>query len=112
MKSLIVDGRVSPYPDLIITTGIPFTQTTYFRLITVGNFAVQKYADKVNSNGTSIELKTFVCGIKKGSKKFRKVLEHGIQTPKVEELRVVQTFFRLVGTEMPDPAILGRLHTV
>ncbi len=70
MKSLIVDGRVSPNPDLLITTGIPFTQATYFRLITVGNFAVQKYADKENSNGTSIEVKTVVCGIKKGSKKF------------------------------------------
>jgi hypothetical protein len=112
MKSLIVDGRVSPYPDLLITTGIPFTQATYFRLITVGNFAVQKYADKENSNGTSIELKMFMCGIKKGSKKFRKVLGHGIRTTKVEDLRVVQTFFRLVGSDIPDPAILGRLHTV
>jgi len=54
----------------------------------------------------------FMCGIKKGSKKFRKVLGHGIRTTKVEDLRVVQTFFRLVGSDIPDPAILGRLHTV
>jgi hypothetical protein len=68
MKSLTVDGRVSPYPYLIITTGIPFTQAMYFQLIMVGNFAMQKYAAKGKSNGTSIELKNFVCGIKKAVK--------------------------------------------
>jgi hypothetical protein len=112
MHVLIENGRVTQFQNLIGRTGIPFTQAIYLRLVTAGNFAVQKYAGKSNSNGSSVTLKGYVAGIKKGSKRFRRTFEYGAQSIPVQELRVVQTFFRLIGTDVPDPTAVGKLHTI
>jgi hypothetical protein len=74
MGELLRDGRVVQYHQLVASTGVPFRQIMYFRLLTVGNFALLKYANKTNSNGTSMSMKDFVCKTKKGSKRFRIVL--------------------------------------
>jgi hypothetical protein len=112
MGSLIVDGTVLNFQNFLDATGIPFTQVMYFRLVTVGNYAVEKYAKKPASNGTNIPLKEFVCRTKKGSKRFRRVLASSVLTVPVENLRVVQTFFRLLPAEVPDSNIVGKLHGV
>ncbi len=112
MDSLIVDGSVVPYQRLVDSTNIPFTQAVYLGLITAGNYAVEKYAGKNNSNGTNMPMKDFVCRSKKGSKRFRRVLEKNNQAVTIENLRVVQTFFRLVPAEISDPAAVSRLHCI
>ena len=112
MNILIEDGAVVSYQRLLASTNIPFTQAVYFRLVTAGNFAIEKYAGKTNSNGNNIPMRNFVCGSKKGSKRFRKVLEKNDSAVTIENLRVVQTFFRLVPAEIPDPAAVSRLHCI
>jgi hypothetical protein len=74
MHDLLIDGRVVSFQQLVTSTGVPFTQLMYFRLITVGNFALDKYAAKANSNGTSLSLRDYVCRTRKDSKRFRLVL--------------------------------------
>ncbi len=91
-------------------TGIPFTQVMYLRLVTVANYAVQKYAKKPASNGTDMSLREFVCRTKKGSKRFRRVLSLLDHKVPVENLRVVQTFFRLLPVEIPDPNVVRKLY--
>ena len=112
MNILIEDGAVVSYQRLLASTNIPFTQAVYFRLVTAGNFAIEKYAGKANSNENNIPMRNFVCGSKKGSKRFRKVLEKDNNVVTIENLRVVQTFFRLVPAEIPDPAAVSRLHCI
>jgi len=112
MSTLIVDGNMTPFRILLETTGIPFTQVMYFRLVTVVNYAVEKYANKTKSNGTDMSVREFVCRTKKGSKRFRKVLTLEDQTVPIENLRVVQTFFRMLPAEVPDGTFVGKLHSI
>ncbi len=112
MNLLIVNGVIVNYQELIQTTGIPFTHAIYFRLISVSNYAVLKYANKVSSNGTSLEMCGYILKVKKGSKRFRRVLSQKNQEPQIENLRVVQTFFRFLNTDVPDPAVVGKLHGI
>jgi hypothetical protein len=53
-----------------------------------------------------------VCRTKKGSKRFRRVLSLKDQTVPVENLRVVQTFFRMLPAEVPDSTFVGKLHCI
>jgi hypothetical protein len=53
-----------------------------------------------------------VCRTKKGSKRFRIVIAYKNQPSQIENLRVVQTFFRLLPAEIPDPATVGKLHCI
>jgi hypothetical protein len=43
--------------------------------ITAGKFAITKYANKAGSNGTSLPMSWYLQRAKKGSKKFRKLIE-------------------------------------
>jgi hypothetical protein len=112
MNSLIVNGVIVNYQELIQSTGIPFTQAIYFRLISVSNYAVLKFANKANSNGTSLEMCGYIRKVKKGSKRFRRVLSQKNQEPQIENLRVVQTFFRFLNTDAPEPVVIGKLHGI
>jgi hypothetical protein len=112
MSSLISEGNVVRYQQLLDSSGVPFTQVIYLRLLTAGNFAIEKYAGKPKSNGTTMSIKVYVCKAKKGSKRFRRVLAHSVSTVEIENLRVVQTFFGLLSVPIPDPAIIGKLHGI
>jgi hypothetical protein len=112
MCDLVRDGRVLQYNPLVASTAVPFTQVMYFRLLTVGNYALLRYANKTNSNGTSLPMKDFVCRTKKGSKRFRMVLAKVKVSVEVDKLRVVQTFFRLIPADVPDPVTVGKLHCI
>jgi hypothetical protein len=46
MNSLISEGNVVRYQQLLNSSGVPFTQVIYLRLLTAGNFATEKYAGK------------------------------------------------------------------
>jgi hypothetical protein len=112
MCDLVRDGRVLQYNPLVASTAVPFTQVMYFRLLTVGNYGLLRYANKTNSNGTSLPMKDFVCRTKKGSKRFRMVLAKVKVSVEVDKLRVVQTFFRLIPADVPDPVTVGKLHCI
>jgi hypothetical protein len=112
MNNLVLDGRVVQYNNLLFSTGIPFTQATYLRLVTAGNFAMQKYAGKEKSNGESQSLDNFMRRVKQGSKKFRKVLENNGTDFQLESLRVAQTFFQLIRADIPEASEIGKLHAI
>jgi exonuclease III len=112
MNSLISEGNVVRYQQLLNSSGVPFTQVIYLRLVTAGNFAIEKYAGKPKSNGTTMPIKEYVCKAKKGSKRFRRVLAFNGGTGEIENLRTVHTFFGLLSVPIPDPAIIGRLYGI
>jgi hypothetical protein len=96
MNCLISNGRVRSFNNLCAATGLRFSQASYLNLVTAGNFALKKYADKPGSNGTTVSLMEFLGLVKKGSKKFRRVMEKLEKNTDLEELRVVNTFFQLI----------------
>lgn len=92
-------------------TGLTFSQNVYMYLQTAALFAVKKYGNKNGSNGTSITLEAFLNRIKKGSGKFRKILERKHLTSyNIEKLRVVKTFFDLVDCPVPEISGIKALH--
>jgi hypothetical protein len=110
MNVLIQNGAVVSYQDLRASSGLNFSQAAYFRLVTAGNFAIKKYSKAENKNGTSESIPSFLNSIKKGSKRFRKILEKRTGGKKMENMRVVLTFFGLIECEVPDPYELRKLY--
>jgi hypothetical protein len=75
MNCLIRGNRIIDHGTLTRTTGIDFTPASYLLLVTAGKFAITKYPNKTGSNGTSLPLSWYLQRAKKGSKKFRKLIE-------------------------------------
>ncbi|MFO0007083.1 MAG: hypothetical protein ACK559_38800, partial [bacterium] len=70
--------------------------------MTAANFALTKYANKTESNGTDQNVEWFLAQIKRGSKKFRKTLDMKFPVSNISDLRVVNSFFNLIGCEKPE----------
>jgi hypothetical protein len=82
-------------------------------LTTAVHFAVKKYGRKEGSNGTSVSLTDFLKRIKKGSGRYRKLLAEsarGHNRVLIENLRVVTTFFELIGCEKPETFYIQCMH--
>jgi hypothetical protein len=107
LNCLVVNNVVVDYRTLIDSTGLNFTQATYFNLVTAANFAIKKYANADDSNGTSQSLEWFLSQIKRGSKKFRAILEKNCNKVAIRDLRVVKTFFSLLNADIPDGSVIG-----
>jgi len=111
MSCLVRGNRIIDHPTLCRTTGIDFTPASYLLLVTAGKFAIQKYASKNESNGTSLPLTWMMQRIKKGSRKFRLLIESvNMPVNSLTKLRVVNTFFQLINCDIPDPDKLGILY--
>jgi len=110
LNCLIENNTVVDFQTLRANTGLNFTQATYFNLVTAANFAIKKYAKKDGSNGTDQSVDWFLSQVKRGSKKFRKMLEKKDMPTNVGELRVVKTFFQLIQCEVPDNNYLEKLY--
>jgi hypothetical protein len=103
MNVLIRNGRVVSHDLLIRSSGINFTPAHYLNLQTAGHFAILKYSGKNSSNGTCLPLNWLFSKIKKGSRRFRSVIEGSIANSAVlSELRVVKTFFELCRNPVPE----------
>jgi hypothetical protein len=103
MNSLVAGNRVVPLDRLRQITGIHFSENVYMYLSTAGRFAIKKYSGKNNSNGTCLTMSAFMARIKKGSSKYRRILEkYRTEVPDVTKLRVVNTFFGLGNCEIPE----------
>ena len=103
MNCLIQGGRVVDYNSLCRYTNLVFPPAAYLNLVTAANFAIKKYGNKVDSNGTSLPTTWIFGKIKKGSKRFRITLEPKVNSADtVAELRVVKTFFQLIESPVPD----------
>jgi hypothetical protein len=74
MNNLIRNGRVVSHDLLIRTTGIDFP-AHYLNLQTACHFAIQKYSNKNGSNGTALPLNCLFQSVKRGSRRFRLVIE-------------------------------------
>jgi hypothetical protein len=111
MNCLIRGNRVVDHGTLTRNSGIEFTPASYLLLVTAGKFAITKYANKTGSNGTHLPLSWYIQRAKKGSKKFRKMIESNSSTVNpISGLRVVNTFFQLTECTIPDPNALGLLY--
>jgi len=74
MSCLLRGDRIVSREFLNRTTGLIFSEAVYMHLSTAAAFAKTKYANKENSNGTSLPLKWLLGRIKKGSKRFRTII--------------------------------------
>jgi hypothetical protein len=106
MNCLVNNNVVVDYRTLVDTTGLNFSQATYFNLVTAANFAIKKYANTDNSNGSSQSLEWFLSQIKKGSKKFRALLDKNCSTVAIKDIRTVKTFYSLLNTATPEVCII------
>jgi len=103
MSCLLRGDRIVSREFLNRTTGLIFSEAVYMHLSTAAAFAKTKYANKENSNGTSLPLKWLLGRIKKGSKRFRTIISRvSASNSNIAELRVVQTFFGLIENPVPD----------
>jgi hypothetical protein len=67
---------------------------------------------KFSNEDTSKDLQTFVTNFKKGSKRFRKVLDNVTQIQMKTKLKKrAKTFFNLLNIEMPDDPVLKILNS-
>jgi hypothetical protein len=104
-SSYVQGTRVS-----IHISGINFSENVHMYLSTAGRFAIKKYSGKNGSNGTCLTMSAFMARIKKGSSKYRRILEEFRSTvPDVTKLRVVTTFFGLANCEIPESPEIGLL---
>jgi hypothetical protein len=111
MSCLLVGNRVVPLDRLRQITGLHFSNNVYMYLQTAANFALKKYSGKNNSNGTSLTLTAIMDRLKKGSGKYRKMLEKASnEGTEMSQLRVVSTFFRLGNCEIPNQSDLELIH--
>ncbi len=110
MNSLVERNRVVPLDRLRQITGINFSENVHMYLSTAGRFAIKKYSGKNGSNGTCLTMSAFMARIKKGSSKYRRIIEEFKSTvPDVTKLRVVTTFFGLANCEIPESPEIGLL---
>jgi hypothetical protein len=86
MNCLITNNAVVSFQALRIGTGLNFTQATYFNLVTAANFALTKFANKNESNGTDQTVEWFLAHLKRGSKKFRRILDMKFSAVNISEL--------------------------
>ena len=113
MNCLIYGDRVVNFERACILTGLELTQNVYMYLHTAASFAVKKYRGKEGSNGTSLTLLSHIQRVKKGSGKFRKLIERGSQGEKsIENLRIVKSFFEISGCTKPAGSQIKALHTL
>jgi hypothetical protein len=110
LSCIVNDNVVVSFNALRTGTGLDFTQATYFNLVTAANFAITKYSNKIGSNGTTQTVEWFIAQLKRGSKKFRRTLDGNINVKKIEELRVVGTFFQLINCEKPECFLIGKMY--
>jgi hypothetical protein len=102
LNSLVRNGHVISHDLLVRSTGINFTAAHYLNLQTACHFAIQKYAGKVGSNGSTVPLSWLFENVKKGSRKYRIKIEWlNRRSNGLAELRVVKTFFELSGCPIP-----------
>jgi hypothetical protein len=110
MNCLINNNGVVSFQALRLGTGLNFTQATYFNLVTAANFALTKYANKTGSNGTDQNVEWFLAQIKRGSKRFRKILDMNFPVSNISDLRVVNSFYNLIGGEKPESILIGKMY--
>jgi len=111
LNVLLRNGRVVSHDLLIRSSGINFTPAHYLNLQTACHFAILKYSGKNSSNGTCLPLNWLFTQIKKGSRRFRIVIEgNPVNTTVLNEMRVVKTFFELVRYPVPDSGKLRVLY--
>jgi hypothetical protein len=69
----------------------------------LGGLRLKNMVQKNYSNGTSLTMSAYMSRIKKGSNRYRKIIERfKYVKPDVTKLRVVNTFFGLANCEIPE----------
>ena len=105
-------NRIASFNELIAMTGLPFSFNSYLGLATAARFAIKKYSMKNGSNGSTVPLNFILQGVKKGSKRFRKLLMNlNLAGLDISKLRVVRTFFELINCTVPSNSLLETLFS-
>jgi len=103
------NGRMVPMDDLA-ENGLPVTPAMWLKLQSVGLCAQKKYKKRDVDLQKTENLNTFLNGIKRGSKKIRKILETREleNTYSIQNLCIVRSFYRLTNSD-PQPDKIIRL---
>jgi len=112
MGELFRDARIIGFDQLLLGTGIPFSQNEYLMLVSAASYAREKYGNKPGSNGKALSLFDGIYVRKTSSRIFRKILERKDNEINVADLQVVRTFYRLVDIPIPDNKCLGIIHSI
>jgi hypothetical protein len=111
MSCMLRGDRVVSHDLLIRTTGLNFSEACYMHLSTAAAFAKKKYANKNGSNGTSLPLKWLIQQVKKGSKRYRTLIDrYKNDGHDISNLRVVKTFFELLDCPVPEKNRIQAIH--
>jgi hypothetical protein len=95
-SNLTSNGRVLPRIEIQARLGLYFTDEKYLVLKTAYRIATRKYHKDVEKSHT---MRQFICGFKKGSRNFRKVITRAENTINMAECRAVRTYLRTVDVE-------------
>jgi hypothetical protein len=83
---------------------LPFTTSTWMALRSAIMLAKKKMP---GGESPAVTLENFLRSIKKGSKKFREVIDRSVyQSRSVQDITVVSGFSRIVDTTLPNEIII------
>ncbi len=98
-NSLSTNGQLLSRVEIQARHGIPFTEDRYQLLKTAFRICRRKYNKDAEK---SLTIRQFICGFKKGSRNFRKIITSTEKKDNVVDCRAMQTYGRTVGVRILD----------
>jgi hypothetical protein len=99
-SNLTTNGRILTRIEMHARLGLYLTDEKYLLLKTAYKIAIRKYHKDVEDSYT---MRQFICGFKKGSRNFRKVIACTNNSINMAECRAVQVYLRTVDVEAISP---------
>ncbi len=99
-SNLTNNGRLLPRIEIQARHGLFITEEKYLLLKTAYRISTRKYHKDVDK---SLTMRQFICGFKKGSRNFRRVITRVENNINVAECRAVQTYIRTVDVAVLNP---------
>ncbi len=98
-NNLSNNGRLLSRVEIQARYGISFTAEKYDLLKTAFRICKRKYH---KDDEKSLTMRQFICGFKKGSRNFRKIISKTEKKDNMADCRAIQTYGRTVGVRIVD----------
>ncbi len=99
-NNLTINGRILTRIEMHARLGLYLTDEKYLLLKTAYRIAARRYHKDVEDSYT---MRQFICGFKKGSRNFRKVIACTENSLNMAECRAVQAYLRTVNVATVSP---------
>ncbi len=99
-NNLSNNGRLLNRVEIQARYGISFTAEKFDILKTAFRICKRKYHKDAEK---SLTMRQFICGFKKGSRNFRKIISKTEKNDNMADCRAIQTYGRTVGVRIVDP---------